>query len=66
MDFNEWVNTMPEEQRKEFEALDDDKVVQYLSDHDIALPDELLEDVAGGINPFALLGQALKRRLSRK
>ena len=64
MDFLEWADVMTENQREEFAALDDSEVMDYLNEHDIALPDEWLEDVAGGINPFAMLGQMLKRKLT--
>lgn len=66
MDFYEWAEGLSEEQRNEFESLDESEVAEYLSNHDIALPDELLEEVAGGINPFLLLGQALKRMLGNR
>jgi len=66
MDFEQWIESLPDEQCKELAALDESEVMEYLGDHDIALPDEMLEDVAGGINPFALLGQAIKRKLTGK
>jgi len=47
---NEWRKGLTPEQKKALEACkDDEEVIAYCKEHRIALPDELLRKIAGGL-----------------
>ena len=49
MDVNEWAASLTDEQRAELAAMDDEQIMEYLSEEGVELPDEALEGIAGGV-----------------
>ena len=62
MNLDDWYETLPQKHQDAIAEMDEGQVMEYLSDNDIELPDEFLEGVTGGINPFAILFQRFRRR----
>jgi len=64
MDVNEWAASLTDEQRAELVAMDDEQIMEYLSEEGIELPDEALEGVAGGLPLGKIVGGWLKQKLT--
>ena len=65
MNAEEWVNSLTDEQRAELANVDEDKIVDYLAEQGVDLPDEALEAVAGGVPLGKIVGGWLKEKLDR-
>ena len=65
MNAEEWVNSLTDEQRAELANADEDKIVDYLAEQGVDLPDEALEAVAGGVPLGKIVGSWLKEKLDR-
>ena len=64
MDVNEWAASLTDEQRAELAAMDDEQIMEYLSEEGVELPDEALEGIAGGVPLGKLVGSWLKQKLA--
>lgn len=62
MDINTWIESLGEKHRTAIEGMEESQIMDYLSDQGLELPDELLDEMAGGVNPFAMLFQAIRRK----
>lgn len=63
----EWLDSLSEEQRTKLaECEDPQAMLDYVAAEGIALPDEALEDVAGGVNFMRAIGEILKDFLIKK
>ena len=63
----EWLDSLSDEQRTKLAEIDDPQaMLDYVAAEGIALPDEVLEDVAGGVNFMRAIGEILKDFLIKK
>lgn len=62
MTMDEWFDRLTDEQKQAVSGLGENELMDYLAEQNLELPDEMLEGVAGGINPFAILYQMLSRK----
>lgn len=63
MKANEWVDSLSNEQRAELSKMDDDKVMDYLANEGVELPDDVLDGVAGGLPIGKLVANWLRGKL---
>ena len=59
---SDWFESLAQEDQDAIGKIVADDVMKYVKEHNIDLPDEMLDAVAGGVNPFAAFYEMFVRR----